>query len=112
MSKALKVELPKGFTNVVITPSNNITANTGDSADWDTLMAKATETSWKDEYWTIVLSIPAILCFVPGMVEHVRAGFDALGGMPGWYQWMLGIAVGAAFGYRKIADFMSLKKGS
>jgi len=66
---------------------------------------------WKDEYFTIVLSVPAILCFIPGMVDYVRAGFDALSGCPDWYEWMLGIAVGSAFGYRKIADFMSLKKG-
>ena len=85
---------------------------TGQSADIAWEQTQIDKSGWKDEYWTIVLSIPAILCFVPGMVEHVRAGFDALGGMPGWYQWMLGIAVGAAFGYRKIADFMSLKKGN
>jgi hypothetical protein len=85
---------------------------TGQLADISWENTQINKSGWKDEYWTIVLSIPAILCFVPGMVEHVRAGFDALGGMPGWYQWMLGIAVGAAFGYRKIADFMSLKKGN
>ena len=67
---------------------------------------------WRDDYFTIVLSIPAILCFIPGMVGYVVAGFAALATCPPWYQWMLGIAVGAAFGYRKIADFMSLKKGS
>ncbi|MCK5613191.1 hypothetical protein KAR91_65570 [Candidatus Pacearchaeota archaeon] len=85
---------------------------TGQTADIAWEQTQIDKAGWKDDYWTIVLSIPAILCFVPGMVEHVRAGFDALGGMPGWYQWMLGIAVGAAFGYRKIADFMSLKKGN
>lgn len=67
---------------------------------------------WKDEYFTIVLSVPAVLCFIPGMVEYVEAGFAALQNCPDWYEWMLGIAVGSAFGYRKIADFMSLKKGA
>ncbi len=84
---------------------------TGQCADIAWENTQITQSGWKDEYWTIVLSVPAILCFIPGMVEYVRSGFDVLGGMPGWYQWMLGIAVGAAFGYRKIADFMSLKKG-
>jgi len=69
------------------------------------------KSGWRDDYFTIILSIPAVLCFIPGMVVYVRAGFDALSTMPSWYEWMLGIAVGSAFGYRKIADFMSLKKG-
>lgn len=67
---------------------------------------------WKDEYWTLVLSVPAILCFVPGMDTYVLAGFKVLNQCPDWYQWALGVAIGAAFGYRKIADFMSLKKGA
>ena len=77
---------------------------------WETLSID--RSGWKDEYFTIVLSVPAILCFIPGMVGYVEAGFKALQGCPDWYEWMLGIAVGSAFGYRKIADFMSLKKGS
>ncbi len=85
--------------------------STGQKADiaWENL--SVTNSGWKDEWFTIVLSIPAILVFVPGMVEYVRAGFEALQQCPDWYQWMLGIAVGSAFGYRKIADFMKLKKG-
>ena len=67
---------------------------------------------WKDEYFTIILSIPAVMCFIPGMVEYVVAGFAALRGCPGWYQWMLSIAVGSAFGYKKICDFMAVKKGA
>ena len=85
---------------------------TGQQADiaWEQLSLD--KSGWRDDYFTIILSVPAVLCFVPGMVMYVRDGFDALGGMPGWYQWMLSIAVGSAFGYRKIADFMSLKKGN
>jgi hypothetical protein len=41
----------------------------------------------------------------------VTEGFRALKECPDWYNWMLGIAVGSAFGYRRIADFMSRKKG-
>ena len=85
------------------------TKQQGDIA-WENLSID--RSGWKDEYFTIVLSLPAILCFIPGMVEHVSAGFNALIGCPDWYQWMLGIAVGSAFGYKKIADFMSLKQGS
>ena len=89
---------------------NRLTTQQEGDIAWENLSID--KSGWKDEFFTIVLSIPAVLCFIPGMVEYVRVGFDALGGMPDWYQWMLGIAVGSAFGYKKIADFMGLKKGN
>jgi|DEB0MinimDraft_10_1074344.scaffolds.fasta_scaffold01321_3 hypothetical protein len=46
-------------------------------------------TSWKDEYITIVVSIPAILCFIPGAAWIVNDGFKALGLAPDWYQYLL-----------------------
>jgi len=85
------------------------TQQEGDIAWENTSIDKS---GWKDEYFTIILSVPAVLCFVPGMVEYVRAGFDALNSMPGYYQWMLSIAVGSAFGYKKLCDFMAIKKGA
>lgn len=77
---------------------------------WENL--SISQAGWKDEWFTIILSIPAILCFVPGADTFVSAGFEALKNTPEWYQWAFMIAVGSAFGYRKIADFMSLKKGA
>ena len=88
---------------------NRLTTKQEGDIAWENLSID--KSGWKDEYFTIVLSIPAVLCFIPAMAEYVRTGFDVLGSMPDWYQWMLGIAVGSAFGYKKIADFMSLKKG-
>lgn len=85
------------------------TQQEGDIAWENTSIDKS---GWKDEYFTIILSVPAVLCFVPGMVEYVRAGFDALNSMPGYYQWMLSIAVGSAFGYKKLCDIMAIKKGA
>ena len=84
---------------------------TGQKADiaWENL--SITNSGWKDEWFTLILSIPAVLCFIPGMDEIVFKGFQALKNCPDWYNWMLGIAVGSAFGYRKIADFMQLRKG-
>jgi hypothetical protein len=67
---------------------------------------------WKDEWFTIILSIPAILCFIPEADVYVKKGFEALAVCPDWYNWMLGIAVGSAFGVKKITDFMQWKKGA
>ena len=68
---------------------------------------------WKDEYWTLVISLPAILCFCgTGAAQIVTDGFLALQGCPEWYKWCMLISVSSAYGYKKLADFMALKKGS
>jgi hypothetical protein len=85
-----------------------MTTTEGDIA-WEN--TQINQGGWKDEYWTIILSIPCVLCFVPGMVEYVTKGFASLGQTPEWYRWMVGVSVSASFGYRKLADFMALKKG-
>ena len=69
-------------------------------ADWEKIMAQNSKTSWKDEYWTIIFSIPTILAFIPGMVVYVNEGFDALSNMPDWYIYTLVTMVLASFGIR------------
>ena len=41
-------------------------------------MAEQAATSWKDEYTLIVVSIPAIMAFIPGLDVYVKDGFLAL----------------------------------
>lgn len=65
---------------------------------WEELMAQASALSWKDEYWTIVLSIPAIMSFVPKLAPYVGEGFAVLSGAPVWYTTLLVLAVSASFG--------------
>lgn len=87
--------------------------HTSQEADiaWQNLSIQ--QSGWKDEFFTIVLSIPMILCFIPGMDVYVAAGFKAISeNVPDWYQWSFMVAVASAFGYKKLADVMSLKKGA
>jgi hypothetical protein len=35
-------------------------------ADWERIMAEGSKSSWKDEWFVIVLSIPLVLAFIPG----------------------------------------------
>jgi hypothetical protein len=67
---------------------------------WERIMAEGTKGSWKDEYLTIIFSIPMILAFIPGMEEVVQRGFQQLEAMPEWYQYSLGCVVAASFGIR------------
>lgn len=69
-------------------------------ADWELAQAKASEQSWKDEFWTVILAIPAVLAFVPGLSDFIRAGFEALASMPEWYMWALLASISASFGIR------------
>jgi hypothetical protein len=55
-------------------------------ANWEMEFARQASSSWKDEYTLIVVSIPAILAFIPGMAQYVRDGFAALSNTPLWYQ--------------------------
>ena len=73
--------------------------------DWDLEMAKGSQSSWKDEWLTILFSIPLILAFIPGMEEVVANGFAQLNAMPEWYQYSLGVIVAASFGVRSATKF-------
>lgn len=63
-------------------------------------LAALANTSWKDEYWTIVLSIPFLGCFVPHLAPFVLLGFQTLKQTPMFYQYLLGTAVLAGFGLK------------
>ena len=77
--------------------------------DWDLEMAKGSQSSWKDEWLTILFSIPLILAFIPGMEDLVRNGFQQLEQMPEWYQYSLGVIVAASFGVRSATKFFGKK---
>ena len=68
--------------------------------DWDLEAIKNTQGSWKDEYLTILFSIPLLLCFLPFTVEYVERGFEALSQTPDWYKYTLGVIVSASFGIK------------
>ena len=76
------------------------------TADWEKLMAKGSQSSWKDEWLTILFSIPLILAFTGEWGRIIVAeGFAALEVMPDWYQYTLGVIVAASFGVRSATKF-------
>ena len=80
------------------------------AADWETAMARASNTSWKDEWITILFSIPLVLAFVPSAVPYVREGFAVLATMPEWYQYGLSGISAASFGERGAIGIMNKVK--
>lgn len=80
-------------------------------ADWERLMAQGSQQSWKDEWLTILFSIPLILSFCGQWGRAVtEQGFAALDAMPDWYQYTLGVIVAASFGVRSATKFFGGKK--
>ena len=71
---------------------------------WEGKMADATVDSWKDEFALVVLLLPAILVFIPGMREYVKEGFEVLATLPDWYQYLLYIAISASFGIKGVGQ--------
>ena len=79
--------------------------------DWELAAIRATQSSWKDEWLTILFSLPLILCFCGDWGRQiVTDGFIALQNMPDWYQISLGAIVAASFGIRSVSKFLVMKK--
>lgn len=74
--------------------------------DADIASANDMRNSWKDEYLTILLTIPVMIVFYAAlagdaaMIEQVKSAFAIMNGLPEWYQWALLGAVAASFGIR------------
>ena len=76
--------------------------------DWNQTMAEASNKSWKDEWLTILVSIPLILAFT-GHEAIVTRGFAALETMPDFYKTAVGVVFAASFGIQSIKNMMNKK---
>lgn len=82
---------------------------------WELSQSEASSHSWKDEWWTLIISLPMVLItispivdvfmatgpYIPGSLAkaalEAAKAFDAF---PDWYISVCYIAIGAAFGVR------------
>tara|TARA_B100001250_G_C19700514_1_gene744529 strand:- start:410 stop:766 length:357 start_codon:yes stop_codon:yes gene_type:complete len=79
--------------------------------DWDIEAIKATSSSWKDEWITVLLSIPFLLCFINDTTREMAfRGFQALDMAPAWYTYSFGVVIAASFGIRSVTKFFGGKK--
>ena len=85
-------------------------------ADWEIKMAEASSSSWKDEYLIIVLTLPVLFIGYGvavddvTVIDRVQQAFEALSGLPEWYQFLLYIGCTASFGIKGADALMKLKK--
>jgi hypothetical protein len=79
-------------------------------ADWEKIMAEGSRDSWKDEWLTILFSVPLVLAFCGEWGRDiVMDGFAALNAMPDYYRYTLGAIVSASFGIRGATKFFGKK---
>lgn len=85
------------------------------TASWEQLMATASATSWKDEWFTLLLSAPVVaVVWGIGMndvdiLDRIGLAFEELNRLPDWYQYLLFMAVSASFGIRGADKLLALK---
>jgi len=85
--------------------------------DWDNKMADASASSWKDEFWTIVLAFPLFVVFYaamadkPELIARLQEAFLVLEQTPDWYKMALGAAIAAAFAVKRLLPMIGKKDG-
>ena len=85
-------------------------------ADWEARAMDASANSWKDEFWTIILSIPifaigySIVMDDPEIIARTKLAFTALEDLPDYFQMLLFIAISSSFGLKGVDRLMQLRK--
>jgi len=80
--------------------------------NYDNIAAEGMKFSWKDEWFTVLLSVPFIMCFIPRFQPFVKTGFEVLkNSTPDWYQWAFLGAIVASFGLRGWNFFKNTRNG-
>ena len=85
-------------------------------SNWEETMAQGSLTSWKDEWFTVVLSVPVVAVGFgialdnPTILLRTNEALETLSELPEWYQYLLYIAVLSSFGIRGVDKLMELRK--
>lgn len=69
-------------------------------ADWDMEAMRQAQYSWKDEWITIIITLPFVGAFIPEVQDFVLKGFEYLQRVPAWYMVIFMGIVAASFGLR------------
>lgn len=70
--------------------------------EWEVEAVK--RSGWKADALFVVVMLPLVLCFIPGMVQYVQGGFMALdAAIPDWWKAMVGATVAVSYGLKAFA---------
>jgi len=108
LKQELKLEKLRGKAEIERAKAEAKAKRADQEAAWE--IQQIHNSGWKDEYWTVVLSSPLILVFVPKLQPYIADGFVALEGAPEWYLVSVGTAIAAAFGVRPVINYFTRKR--
>lgn len=97
---------------VLLEREKRLTTQANADVNWDMAQVKASETSWKDEFWTVIFGTVFIMHFIPFFKPWVEGGWETLGQMDDFWKMTYACAIAAAFGTKELAKFYSRKKKS
>ena len=72
--------------------------------DWESQAMSSSDSSWKDEAWTLTFIAIILASFIPAAQPYMQAGFDFLRTAPEWIQWGILASIAASFGIKSISQ--------
>jgi len=86
--------------------------------EWDTLQAKNSGESWKDEYLTLIFTSPFVIMFVgvlfdvPMLIVRMKEAFNVVDqDIPDEYWYLLSVIVAASFGVKSVIKGIQKLRG-
>ena len=94
----VKMEKLRGKAEWEAAKTRRASESEGRDADWES--QSIANSGWKDELVIIVLTLPMVGVFIPGLQSYIADGFEKLEGTPDWYRWLIMMIYAATFGIR------------
>lgn len=94
----IELEKLRGKAEYERAKSQRASESEGRDHEWE--LESIRNSGWKDEWVLVVLSIPMIGAFIPGVQPYIMQGFAALETTPLWYRVTVGSIYLATFGLR------------
>ncbi len=98
LAQEVKLEVLRGKAAYERAKSQRAEQSEGRDHEWE--IESIRNSGWKDELVLIVLSVPMVAVFIPGLTTYIATGFEHLATTPDWYRWLVVMIYAATFGIR------------
>lgn len=100
-NRTLKAEQSHAIEQAKVDAQIKMISKSADTEkDYDLAALHQTQFSWKDEFALLIITLPFIASFVPGLQDYIATGFTYISNTPDWYQMAFMGAIAASLGIR------------
>lgn len=100
-NRTLKAEQSHAIEQAKVEAQIKMISKSADTEkDYDLAALHQTQFSWKDEFALLIITLPFIASFVPGLQDYIATGFTYIANTPDWYQMAFMGAIAASLGIR------------